>query len=43
MGPAKDTNLDTYTLLRIGNVPEVEIEFIPSTEVPAGRVSWRKQ
>jgi isoquinoline 1-oxidoreductase subunit beta len=36
MGQPKDTNLDTYTLLRMGNVPEVEIEFMPSTEAPMG-------
>jgi isoquinoline 1-oxidoreductase beta subunit len=36
MGQPKDTNLDTYSLLRMGNVPEVEIEFMPSTEAPVG-------
>jgi isoquinoline 1-oxidoreductase beta subunit len=35
-GQPKDTNLHTYTPLRIGHTPEVEIEFIPSTEVPVG-------
>jgi isoquinoline 1-oxidoreductase subunit beta len=35
-GQPKDTNLDTYTLLRMGDLPEVEIEFLPSTEMPAG-------
>jgi isoquinoline 1-oxidoreductase beta subunit len=35
-GQVKDTNLDTYTPLRIGDVPELEIEFIDSTEVPVG-------
>ena len=35
-GRVKDTNLDTYTPLRMGDVPEVEIEFLPSTEVPVG-------
>lgn len=35
-GQPKDTNLDTYTLLRIGDVPEVEVEFLPSTEAPVG-------
>ena len=35
-GQPKDTNLDTYTPLRIGHAPEIEIEFIPSTEVPVG-------
>lgn len=35
-GQPKDTNLDTYTPLRMGDVPEVEVEFLPSTEVPVG-------
>jgi len=35
-GEARDTNLDTYTPLRMADVPEVEIEFIPSTEAPVG-------
>jgi hypothetical protein len=35
-GRVKDTNLDTYTPLRMGDVPEMEIEFLPSTEVPTG-------
>ena len=35
-GQPKDTNLNTYTLLRMGSVPDVEIEFIPSTEIPVG-------
>jgi CO/xanthine dehydrogenase Mo-binding subunit len=35
-GQPKDTNLNTYALLRMGNVPEVEIEFLPSTETPVG-------
>ena len=35
-GQPKDTNLDTYSLLRMGNVPEIEIEFMPSTEAPVG-------
>jgi len=35
-GQPKDTNLNTYTLLRMGAVPDVEIEFLPSTEVPVG-------
>jgi CO/xanthine dehydrogenase Mo-binding subunit len=34
-GQPKDTNLDTYTL-RMGDVPEVEVEFLPSTETPVG-------
>lgn len=35
-GQPKDTNLDTYTPLRMGDVPEVEIEFLPSSETPVG-------
>ena len=35
-GQVKDTNFDTYTPLRIGDVPELDIEFIDSTEVPVG-------
>ncbi len=35
-GQPKDTNLDTYTPLRMGDVPTLEIEFLPSTEVPVG-------
>jgi isoquinoline 1-oxidoreductase subunit beta len=35
-GQVKDTNLDSYTPLRIGDVPVLDIEFIESTEVPVG-------
>ena len=35
-GQVKDKNLDTYTPLRIGDVPEMDIEFIASTEPPVG-------
>lgn len=35
-GSAKDTNLDTYTPLRMGNVPEVQVEFVASTGAPVG-------
>jgi CO/xanthine dehydrogenase Mo-binding subunit len=35
-GQPKDTNLDTYTLLRMGDVPDVEVEFLPNTEAPVG-------
>jgi CO/xanthine dehydrogenase Mo-binding subunit len=35
-GLPRDTNLDTYTPLRMGDVPEMDIEFLPSTEVPTG-------
>jgi isoquinoline 1-oxidoreductase subunit beta len=31
-GQPKDTNLDTYALLRM----DVEVEFLPSTEAPVG-------
>jgi isoquinoline 1-oxidoreductase beta subunit len=32
----KDANLDTYGPLRIGDVPELDIELVDSTEVPVG-------
>jgi isoquinoline 1-oxidoreductase beta subunit len=35
-GQVKDTNFDAYTPLRIGDVPELDIEFIDSTEIPVG-------
>jgi isoquinoline 1-oxidoreductase subunit beta len=35
-GQVKDTNLDSYTPLRIGDVPELDIEFIDSAEAPVG-------
>jgi len=35
-GQVRDTNLDTYTPLRIADVPELQIEFIPSTEAAVG-------
>ena len=35
-GQVSDTNFDSYTPLRIGDVPELDIEFIASTEVPVG-------
>jgi isoquinoline 1-oxidoreductase beta subunit len=34
-GRPNDINLDTYTPLRMGE-PELEIEFLPSTEAPVG-------
>jgi isoquinoline 1-oxidoreductase beta subunit len=40
-GQPKDTNLDTYALLRMGDVPDVEVEFLPSTEAPVGLVNRR--
>jgi CO/xanthine dehydrogenase Mo-binding subunit len=35
-GEVKDTNLFSYTPLRMGDVPQVDISFIESTEVPVG-------
>ena len=35
-GRVRDTNLDTYTPLRISDVPEFDIAFVDSTEVPVG-------
>ena len=35
-GHVKDTNLDSYTPLRMADVPELDISFIDSTEVPVG-------
>ena len=35
-GEVKDTNFDGYTPLRIGDVPELDIEFIDSIEAPVG-------
>lgn len=35
-GQVKDTNLDTYTPLRMGDVPEMDIEFVASTEASVG-------
>src|SRR5271166_1169991 len=35
-GQVKDSNLDTYGPLRIGDVPEMDVEFVDSTEVPVG-------
>ena len=35
-GQVKDTNFDTYTPMRIGDVPELDIEFVDSTEAPVG-------
>jgi len=31
-----DTNLDTYTPLRMADVPEMDITFVDSTEFPCG-------
>jgi len=35
-GEVKDKNLDSYTPLRIGDVPDLDIEFIDSVEAPVG-------
>jgi isoquinoline 1-oxidoreductase subunit beta len=35
-GLPRDSNLDTYTPLRMGDVPEIEVEFMPSDEAPVG-------
>ena len=35
-GQVKDTNFDSYTPLRIGDVPELDIEFVDSIEAPVG-------
>ncbi|ACB96924.1 xanthine dehydrogenase family protein molybdopterin-binding subunit [Beijerinckia indica] len=35
-GQVRDTNLDTYTPLRIDETPELDISFVESTEMPVG-------
>ena len=35
-GEVKDTNLDTYTPLRIGEIPDLDIQFVDSSEAPVG-------
>lgn len=35
-GQVKDTNLDTYSPLRMADVPELDIQFIESDEFPVG-------
>jgi isoquinoline 1-oxidoreductase beta subunit len=35
-GNVKDTNLNSYTPLRIADVPELDITFVESAEVPVG-------
>lgn len=35
-GQVKDRNLDSYRPLRMGDVPELDIKFIESTEFPTG-------
>lgn len=35
-GKVRDVNLDTYSPLRLEDVPEIEIEFVDSDEAPVG-------
>jgi CO/xanthine dehydrogenase Mo-binding subunit len=35
-GEVRDTNLDTYMPLRIGDVPQMDVSFVESTETPVG-------
>lgn len=35
-GQVRDTNLDTYTPMRMADCPELQIEFVASTETPVG-------
>jgi CO/xanthine dehydrogenase Mo-binding subunit len=35
-GQVRDTNLNGYTPLRMADVPELDIEFVASTEMPVG-------
>ena len=35
-GQVKERNLDAYTPLRMADVPELDIRFIDSTEMPTG-------
>ena len=35
-GEVRDTNLNSYTPLRIGDVPVLDISFVDSNEVPVG-------
>jgi len=35
-GQVNDVNLDTYTPLRIADTPELDIQFVDSTEAPVG-------
>lgn len=35
-GQVRDTNLDSYTPMRMADVPELQIEFVPSTETSVG-------
>jgi isoquinoline 1-oxidoreductase beta subunit len=35
-GQPRDTNLDSYAVLRMADVPEIDVEFLLSTETPVG-------
>jgi isoquinoline 1-oxidoreductase beta subunit len=35
-GQVKDRNLDTYSPLRMSDIPDLDIKFIESTEFPMG-------
>jgi CO/xanthine dehydrogenase Mo-binding subunit len=35
-GEVRDHNFDTYALLRMRDVPDMQIEFVTSTEAPVG-------
>ena len=35
-GQVRDTNFNTYSPMRIGDVPEFDVEFIDSVEAPVG-------
>jgi CO/xanthine dehydrogenase Mo-binding subunit len=35
-GQVKDTNLNTYSPLRMNNLPELDISFVQNTEFPTG-------
>jgi isoquinoline 1-oxidoreductase beta subunit len=35
-GRVAETNFDTYDVLRLDEMPEVEVHIMPSTELPSG-------
>jgi len=35
-GRVAETNFDTYDVLRLDEMPEVEVHIVPSTELPSG-------
>ena len=41
-GQPKDTNLDTYTPLRMGDMPEIEVELLPAPRRPLVSASRRR-